>query len=236
MHKAIVTVSLLAVVALWCPASAAPVGTHMQVVSPQSLVARSVSVVGDSLVRRSLTKRSPGGSGKPSSEENEKEEDEEEEDEEKESKSSKKEKKEGKEEKEEKSSSSEGAEDADSLSGKGKGKGSLSADESTGGSVGESKGGRTTYHNFSGESNACGGSYEDGDMVVALPTADIGDLCDKEITVTRGDKSVSVKVVDECASCSSGDLDLSPVAFEALGAGLSKGEMFDVSWQGGSSK
>ncbi|KAJ1975258.1 hypothetical protein H4R35_003227 [Dimargaris xerosporica] len=237
MHKAVVTVSLLAVLGVWYSASAAPIGTDLQATSPQSLVARTVPVAVDSLVRRALTKRSPGGSkesfskGKGDGDDDEEEDDKEDSGDESEEEGVKPRKKKGK------SSSSEDEVSEENLSEGGKRvDDSDEKDESSNDSAGEGKSGRTTHHNFSGENNACGGSYEDDDMVVALPTDDIGDMCDKTITATRGSKSVEVKVVDECATCDSGDLDLSPAAFEALGADLSKGEMFDVSWQGGSSK
>ncbi|KAJ7146101.1 hypothetical protein C8R44DRAFT_723940 [Mycena epipterygia] len=35
-------------------------------------------------------------------------------------------------------------------------------------------------------------------------------------TVTHGDKSIQVKIVDRCAACAEGDIDLTPAAFAAL--------------------
>ncbi|KAJ1967623.1 hypothetical protein H4R34_006373, partial [Dimargaris verticillata] len=102
-------------------------------------------------------------------------------------------------------------------------------------------GGRITWHNFSGEKNACGGSYEDSDMVVALASeqfylgADENDSSDKPncgrtVKVMRGKKSVKVKVVDSCSSCGDSALDLSPAAFEKIEQDLDVGNLFDVTW------
>ncbi|KAK4458974.1 RlpA-like double-psi beta-barrel-protein domain-containing protein-containing protein [Cladorrhinum samala] len=81
---------------------------------------------------------------------------------------------------------------------------------------------------------ACGKTSNDGQLVVALnhalfdPKTPGGNpnkntLCGKKIRVHYQDKAVEVTVVDRCPGCSgSGDLDLSPAAFEKL-APLSRG-------------
>jgi hypothetical protein len=48
-------------------------------------------------------------------------------------------------------------------------------------------------------------------------------------TVTHGDKSIQVKIVDRCEGCAFGDIDLTPAAFAAL-ADMSLGRT-SVSWQ-----
>ncbi|KAJ7057959.1 hypothetical protein C8F01DRAFT_1027365 [Mycena amicta] len=48
-------------------------------------------------------------------------------------------------------------------------------------------------------------------------------------TVTHGDKSIQVKIVDRCEGCAEGDIDLTPAAFAAL-ADMSLGRT-SVKWQ-----
>ncbi|KAF7373555.1 DPBB-1 domain-containing protein [Mycena sanguinolenta] len=48
-------------------------------------------------------------------------------------------------------------------------------------------------------------------------------------TVTHGGKSIQVQIVDRCAACQEGDIDLTPAAFTAL-ADMSLGRT-DVTWQ-----
>jgi hypothetical protein len=48
-------------------------------------------------------------------------------------------------------------------------------------------------------------------------------------TVTHGDKSIQVKIVDRCVGCAVGDIDLTPAAFAAL-ADMSLGRT-SVTWQ-----
>ncbi|RIB28841.1 expansin module family protein [Gigaspora rosea] len=74
---------------------------------------------------------------------------------------------------------------------------------------------------------ACGKTNSNSDLICALSRADFGSSpggnsnknpsCGKTITITcPGSKSVTVKVVDLCEGCKSGDLDLSPTAFNHL--------------------
>lgn len=90
---------------------------------------------------------------------------------------------------------------------------------------GEFSGDGTFYNTGLG---SCGIVSNDSEFVVALGyelydsvnTANPNNnpLCGREITVFRGDKSVQVTVVDRCPGCSSTSLDLSPAAFNVLGA------------------
>ncbi|KAH6847738.1 RlpA-like double-psi beta-barrel-protein domain-containing protein-containing protein [Chaetomium sp. MPI-CAGE-AT-0009] len=91
--------------------------------------------------------------------------------------------------------------------------------------------GRFTYYNPG--LGACGQNHGDGDLVVALSHADFdpstpggnpnnNPLCGRRLRASYSGKSVDVTVVDRCEACNSGDLDLSPAAFQAL-ADLSLG-------------
>ncbi|AEO59689.1 hypothetical protein MYCTH_2119829 [Thermothelomyces thermophilus ATCC 42464] len=91
--------------------------------------------------------------------------------------------------------------------------------------------GRFTYYNPG--LGACGHSNGDGDLVVALSHADFdpstpngnpnnNPLCGRRLRASYAGRSVDVTVVDRCVACNSGDLDLSPAAFQAL-ADLSVG-------------
>ncbi|KAF8192638.1 hypothetical protein K438DRAFT_1969778 [Mycena galopus ATCC 62051] len=49
-------------------------------------------------------------------------------------------------------------------------------------------------------------------------------------TVTHGDTSIQVQIVDRCTGCAIGDIDLTPTAFTALGVDQAVGRT-NVSWQ-----
>lgn len=90
---------------------------------------------------------------------------------------------------------------------------------------GEFSGDGTFYNTGLG---SCGIVSNDSEFVVALgyelydsvntPNPNNNPLCGRKITVFRGNKSVQVTVVDRCPGCSSTSLDLSPAAFNVLGA------------------
>ncbi len=74
---------------------------------------------------------------------------------------------------------------------------------------------------------ACGMTNTDSQLVAALPAAQFdaatpagnpnaNPYCNKKMQVTTGGKSVVVTVVDRCAGCATGDVDLSPAAFDQL--------------------
>ncbi|KAK3949153.1 RlpA-like double-psi beta-barrel-protein domain-containing protein-containing protein [Pseudoneurospora amorphoporcata] len=90
---------------------------------------------------------------------------------------------------------------------------------------------RITWYNTG--LGACGSTSNDGQLVVALnhdqfdPSTPNGNpnlnsLCGRNIRVNANGRSVTVKLVDRCAGCPYGGLDLSPAAFSAL-ASLSVG-------------
>ncbi|KAK3400473.1 RlpA-like double-psi beta-barrel-protein domain-containing protein-containing protein [Sordaria brevicollis] len=89
---------------------------------------------------------------------------------------------------------------------------------------------------------ACGFWSNDSQMVAALNAAQFdpstpggnpnrNTLCNRNIRVNANGRSVTVKVVDRCPSpsCGYGALDLSPAAFQALGASLGVG-VLQGSW------
>ncbi|KAG1450683.1 hypothetical protein G6F56_008275 [Rhizopus delemar] len=77
---------------------------------------------------------------------------------------------------------------------------------------------------------SCGNTNTDTELVAALSSSlmSSGSYCGKSITVKSSSKSVTVKVVDSCPSCSKGDVDLSPAAFKKL-AELSEGRI-SITW------
>lgn len=107
---------------------------------------------------------------------------------------------------------------------------------STGGGSGDHTGEATFYDTGMG---SCGITSTDSDFIVALNkdmwqagmidgNPNHNTLCGKKLTAHRGGKSVTVTVTDMCPGCASGDLDLSPAAFNAL-ASPSEGRV-GVSW------
>lgn len=77
----------------------------------------------------------------------------------------------------------------------------------------------------------CGGSKpSDSDMVTAVASSS-SFKCNEWITLTKGRKSVKVKVVDFCESCSMSPMhfDLSKGAFKKL-ASLNDGEVRGLSY------
>ncbi|GAA5912669.1 hypothetical protein JCM5296_006050 [Sporobolomyces johnsonii] len=79
--------------------------------------------------------------------------------------------------------------------------------------------GQATYFYQGGVAGACGTVHSDSDYIVALDSAmyGSGEYCGKSLTIYGNGNSVTATVADECPSCaSSGSLDLSLAAFEAL--------------------
>jgi hypothetical protein len=67
---------------------------------------------------------------------------------------------------------------------------------------------------------SCGKTNSDSQMVAALNAPQMGNnkYCGKTATVTGPKGEVTVTIVDTCPECSSGDLDLSPAAFDKIGS------------------
>jgi len=80
---------------------------------------------------------------------------------------------------------------------------------------------------------ACGKTNGPTDLIVAVSAGYFDShratVCGKAFTVRYRGKSVKVQVVDRCAGCAMGDLDLSPAAFKHL-APLAVGRIHGVNW------
>lgn len=65
---------------------------------------------------------------------------------------------------------------------------------------------------------ACGWTNSDSEMVVAINAPDwaAGKHCGQFVQITGPAGTQTAKVVDLCPGCASGDLDMSPVLFEAV--------------------
>lgn len=116
--------------------------------------------------------------------------------------------------------------------------GSDDSDSGSNSGSGEKMSGEATY--YTPGLGACGDTSSDSDMIAALNKDQFysgGDAgvsngnsnCGRKAKVTRGDKHVTVTVVDSCPGCKKGDLDLSPAAFKKL-ASESEGRV-DIKWQ-----
>ncbi|CAG8652610.1 9169_t:CDS:1 [Funneliformis mosseae] len=85
---------------------------------------------------------------------------------------------------------------------------------------------------------ACGRVSNNGELIFALPSVmfdpspggnpNNNPNCGRLATVTRGANSVTVMCVDRCVGCKSGDIDLSPAAFNQI-ANPDEGRVL-VSW------
>ena len=91
---------------------------------------------------------------------------------------------------------------------------------------------------YGGGAGSCGGRHSAEELIAALPASIYdgpkgsqgkGANCGRKIRVSRADKSVVVTVVDRCAGCKYGDIDLSRAAFAQL-ASLGEGRI-NVTWE-----
>ncbi|QYS99763.1 DPBB_1 domain-containing protein [Trichoderma simmonsii] len=74
---------------------------------------------------------------------------------------------------------------------------------------------------------ACGSVNNDQELVAAVSAAlfDSQSVCGRSISVNFNGATVNVQVVDRCAGCAFGDIDLSPSAFSALTGSLNAGRV-----------
>jgi hypothetical protein len=90
--------------------------------------------------------------------------------------------------------------------------------------------------------NACSTSHNDkvqnistGDYFAAVPNWGKGENCGLCLSITYQSKTIVATVIDNCASCGSGHVDLSPAAGAALGMGTGTGQTENptagVSWK-----
>ncbi|RPD65943.1 hypothetical protein L226DRAFT_566434 [Lentinus tigrinus ALCF2SS1-7] len=79
---------------------------------------------------------------------------------------------------------------------------------------------------------ACGKTNKDSDKIIAISSNIYhgGKYCDKKVKIknTANGKTATATVRDECPSCGSNDIDMSPSLFEELGS-LDEG-VLKVSW------
>lgn len=91
-----------------------------------------------------------------------------------------------------------------------------------------STGDLTFFHQ--GAKGSCGSASVDSDHIAALSKDDMEEgTCGKCALVKYQSKSIQVRIVDTCEGCASGDMDLSPSAFNALGH-TSTGRLHAASW------
>ncbi|WP_326567154.1 RlpA-like double-psi beta-barrel domain-containing protein [Amycolatopsis rhabdoformis] len=91
--------------------------------------------------------------------------------------------------------------------------------------------GRTTWYPSDTGPDACTGkNHRDSDFYVALNVRQFGDgsrACGRQLRVDYSGKSITVTVVDECATCAgSGQLDLTRGAFEVLAGNADVGAIY----------
>jgi expansin len=87
-----------------------------------------------------------------------------------------------------------------------------------------------TYYDADGTGN-CGFDAAPDRMVAAMNHADYAAsaACGECVTINGPSGAVTVRIVDQCPGCASGDIDLSPEAFKHI-ADLSAGRV-SISWQ-----
>ncbi|KAJ1905170.1 hypothetical protein LPJ81_002073 [Coemansia sp. IMI 209127] len=95
--------------------------------------------------------------------------------------------------------------------------------------------GSLTHYNVEENEGACGSMNTNEEMVAALNSAQFQANSDGSsvycgvCATILGDKAqITVKIVDECPSCSYGSLDLSPAAFDATTS--ADGEAYNIKW------
>ena len=94
--------------------------------------------------------------------------------------------------------------------------------------------GHATYYNtYYPTYSSCGMQPKDTDFIAALAPSFMPGACGKTIAVTNEvtGTTINVQVVDTCMACAGGSVavDLTPTAFEALGATLDQGTVA-ASW------
>ncbi|KAH9924128.1 RlpA-like double-psi beta-barrel-protein domain-containing protein-containing protein [Amylocystis lapponica] len=67
------------------------------------------------------------------------------------------------------------------------------------------------------------------DFPYVLPLTALSPICQHSLTASYNGNSITAAIVDKCEACSYYDIDLSPVAFQAL-ADLSVGRLYGVTW------
>jgi expansin (peptidoglycan-binding protein) len=101
---------------------------------------------------------------------------------------------------------------------------------STSGWTGPARSGEATYYNGSGTVNCSYEGINDSMNIAALNSPDWSnsDWCGACADVQGPNGTVRVRIVDQCPECASGDLDLSPTAFDQI-ANRADGRV-QISW------
>ncbi|KAH8547835.1 RlpA-like double-psi beta-barrel-protein domain-containing protein-containing protein [Umbelopsis sp. PMI_123] len=84
--------------------------------------------------------------------------------------------------------------------------------------------GDATYYSPSVGVGSCGKQLADSDMMGAMNTAQMANganpnanpNCGRQVTIQGPKGSVTVTIWDTCPGCASGDIDLSPAAFDKI--------------------
>ncbi|CAO3675756.1 unnamed protein product [Umbelopsis ramanniana] len=84
--------------------------------------------------------------------------------------------------------------------------------------------GDATYYNPSAGTNSCGTQASDSDIMAAMnvdqmqnganPNANPN--CGRKVAIKGPKGSVTVTILDTCPGCASGDIDMSPAAFDKI--------------------
>jgi expansin (peptidoglycan-binding protein) len=84
--------------------------------------------------------------------------------------------------------------------------------------------GDATYYNPSAGTNSCGTQASDSDIMAAMnvdqmqnganPNANPN--CGRKVSIKGPKGSVTVTILDTCPGCASGDIDMSPAAFDKI--------------------
>ncbi|KAF1805025.1 RlpA-like double-psi beta-barrel-protein domain-containing protein-containing protein, partial [Mucor lusitanicus] len=96
--------------------------------------------------------------------------------------------------------------------------------------------GSGTYYEVG--SGSCGERDTDSDLVVAVNKAqmdngsnpNVNPKCDKMVSITGDNGSVTARVVDTCPACANGALDMSPTTFKRVCGDLAEG-VCNISWK-----
>lgn len=104
-------------------------------------------------------------------------------------------------------------------------------------------GGSMTIHPFGGALGSCGKPIADTDMMVALAddtygasTYDVATgnptnkWCGQKINITYKGKTVPATIMDKCAGCTNGGLDVSPALWQALTGTTVGDRLYGMTW------
>ncbi|KAI8577335.1 hypothetical protein K450DRAFT_252669 [Umbelopsis ramanniana AG] len=84
--------------------------------------------------------------------------------------------------------------------------------------------GDATYYNPSAGTNSCGTQASDSDIMAAMNVAQMQNganpnanpNCGRKVAIKGPKGSVTVTILDTCPGCASGDIDMSPAAFDKI--------------------